>query len=299
MVGWTMSVSVHQSNITNIFCQDLKEIYGNIDSKSKIFLTTILSLLGILGVLCNSLVVFCIHKTKQVDIQSIKLYRNFSIIDTFNSIINFVHLKAIIFDPYQTDCMEFYLLRFFLHWAIFSSSYMVPVTGLDRYIHIKYLNNYAIVFTPLKFITVFVLYFICALTQAVASVVLIVFKGAYADLKYTMPLNFSCFLLIVFLQLKSIYLLKNLSMIGISSSKRNIVKIASMYFYFYLLTSLVLIVHSFVTKLLKNSRSVDLSLLSVNRVIFFTIPSFMAIGNALTFLWINRKCRTFLKSAFT
>lgn len=180
-----MSVSVHQSNITNIFCQDLKEMYGNIDSKSKIFLTTILSLLGILGVLCNSLVVFCIHKTKQVDIQSIKLYRNFSIIDTFNSIVNFVHLKAIIFDPYQTECMEFYLLRFFLHWAIFSSSYMVPVTGLDRYIHIKYLNNYTIVFTPLKFIIVFVLYFICALTQAVASVVLIVFKGAYADLKYT------------------------------------------------------------------------------------------------------------------
>ena len=150
MVGWTMSVSVHQSNITNIFCQDLKEMYGNIDSKSKIFLTTILSLLGILGVLCNSLVVFCIHKTKQVDIQSIKLYRNFSIIDTFNSIINFVHLKAIIFDPYQTDCMEFYLLRFFLHWAIFSSSYMVPVTGLDRYIHIKYLNNYAIVFNTFE-----------------------------------------------------------------------------------------------------------------------------------------------------
>ena len=280
----------------NVFCQDLRGVYGNIDSKGKIALTIIFSSLGIIGFLSNSLVVICIHKTKQLDVQSIKLYRNFSVIDAFNSFVNFVHLK-IILDPYQTECVYHYILRSMLHWTLFSSSFMIPVTAIDRYIHIKHHNNYATVFSPLRFKIALVLYFICSIIQSIVATVVVSLKGFYADLKYTMPLNFIFFVAIVFLHLRSIHLLKKYSMASsISSSKRNIVKIASMYFYFYLCSVLIILIHPFVTSWLRNSIDTDLSVLSVNRTIYFSVTTFMAIGNAMTFLWINQKCRNLLKS---
>ena len=277
-------------------CQDIRKIYENLDQEAKIILTGFFATLGILGILCNSFVVFCIHKTKQLEIQSIKLFRNFSIIDTFNSIVNFLHLK-IILDPQETECMLHYSQRALILWTIYSSVFMVPITAIDRYIHIKYHNNYSSIFSPFRFKIVHVLYFIFVFYQVSISMVITVWKGLYKDLIYTMPLNAIVFIVVVSFYLKSIYLLKlHVNSIELSSSKRNIVKIASRYFYFYLLNMIVLLIHPFITRWIKNSEGADSSALSFNRVIFFVIPTSIAVGNALSFLWINRKCRHLLKS---
>ena len=162
---------------------------------------------------------------------------------------------------------------------------MVPITAIDRYIHIKYHNNYSSIFSPFRFKIVHVLYFIFVFYQVSISMVI------------TMPLNAIFFIVVVSFYLKSIYLLKlHVNSIELSSSKRNIVKIASRYFYFYLLNMIVLLIHPFVTRWIKNSEGEDSSALSFNRVIFFAIPTSIAVGNALSFLWINRKCRNLLKS---
>ena len=277
-------------------CQDIREIYENLDQEAKIILTGFFATWGALGILCNSLVVLCIHKTKQLQIQSIKLIRNFSIIDTFNSIVNFLHLK-IILDPHETECMFYYSLRALILWSIYSSVFMVAITAFDRYIHIKYNNNYSSIFSPFRFKIVHVVYFICAFYQVSISMVITVWKGLYKDLIYTMPSNAIVFIVVVSFYLKSIYLLKkHVNSFELSSSKKNIVKIASLYFYFYLLNMIVLLIHPFLTRWIISSAGAVSSALSVNRVMFFVIPSSIAVGNALSFLWINRKCRNLFKS---
>ena len=293
-----MFSEVDKTNKTspNNNCQDIREIYQNLDQDAKIILAVLFATSGFIGVLCNSLVVFCIHKTKQLDVQSIRLFHNFSIIDTLNSIVNFVHLK-IILNPYQTDCRFYYGQRAFIQWTIFSSSFMVPITAIDRYIHVKYKNNYSSIFTPFRFKIIHVIYFICAVYQTSISIVIIVLKGLYADLIYILPLNVIGFVVVVSFNIMSIYILKKyMNETEISSTKRNITKIASIYFYFYLFNLVILLVQPFLTRFIGNSEGVDSSALSVNRMMLFLIPTFIAIGNALSFLWINRKCRNLLKS---
>ena len=295
-----MSSVNHSQTHVNQYCHDLQKIYRNLDPNAMTSLAAIFFSLGLLGVLMNSFVVFCIHKTKQLDVQSIQLFRNFSIIDIFNSIINFIHLKAIFSDPRQTGCTFNYVLACMLKFSIHSSRMMVPITAIDRYIHIKHHAEYALIFTPLRFKFIHVLYFICTLYQSSITTVIVLVNGTYPSLKYTIPLSCAVVLLTVFLYLKSINLLKQHvnTTTNLTSSKRSIVKITSLYFYGYLFNIAILLAQPFLAKIVIQISGANSSASSVQRVIFHVTPTLIAIVNALAFLWINRKCRALLRSFF-
>ena len=286
-----------QSTNTTVYCQHRRKIYQNLDENARIILASCLALIGIIGVLVNFLVVFVIHLTKQVNVQSIQLFRIFSILDAFTSIINFVHLKHIL-DPNQTGCEGYYLLSFLRHWAIYSSSFMVPITGLDRYIHIKYLKDYKMIFTSLRFKVVLVLYFICIIYQSSITSFILVSKGPMTAGPYTMPLSAFGLVGIIYFYTKSIIILKKhtVNTVSISSSKKSIVKIAVLYFYFYLVNIIILLVYQVLANWTNALINVDPSTKSVLGIVYSIFPTIIAIVNALAFLWINKKSRNWLKS---
>ena len=219
-------------NITNAYCQYRRIIYHNLDPKARIILAVMFASAGIISILCNSIVVYCIHKTRQLHVQSISILRNFSLLDIMASSVNFVHLKAIL-DPYHTECRFYYTLSFLIVWAIYSSSFMVPVTGLDRFIHVHYTVDYMRVFTPLRKNLVLALYFVCVLYLSAVSTVTVVTNGPHTAFKYTMPLNVIFFLANIFFYLKSMLVLKKHGDRNeTSSSRRSIIKITAVYFYF-------------------------------------------------------------------
>ena len=286
----------HTQTSVSLYCHDMRKVYENLDSKAKIILTVIFASLAVLGVLINSLVVFCIHRTKQLDVQSIRLFHNSSIITILNSMTNFVHLKAIL-DPYETGCIFHYSLTCMLKFAIYSSRFMVPITAIDRFIHIKYHNNYSSIFTPLRFKMIHVVYFICTVYQSSIATVLVALKVDLTSLKFTLPLNVVTALGSIFLYLKSIHLLqRHVDTTTISTSQRSIVKITSMYFYAYVFNMMIFLAQPFLVKMIHYIAGPDSSALSVQLLVFHVTPTAIGIVNAFAFLKINRKCCGLLKS---
>ena len=70
-------------------------------------------------------VVFVIHKTSQLSMQSIKLFRVLSIIDTLNSTVILLHLKVMLYP--QASCMYYYVLNFLLFFGIYNTMCIVAV----------------------------------------------------------------------------------------------------------------------------------------------------------------------------
>ena len=299
-----MSLNLSFENVSlesynTLFCQHRRNIYQNLNVYTRNILVSSFAVIGFIGVLVNLLVVFVIHRTKQLNVQSIQLFHIFSILDAFTSSINFVHLKAF-FDPYQTRCEVYYVLSFLLHWGIYSSSFMVLITGLDRYIHVKYLIDYKVIFTSLRFKMVLVLYFVCVIYQSSITAFMVILKGPKTAGPYTMPLSVLGLIGITYLYSKSIIILKKHSKdsIDISPSKRNIVKIAVFYFYFYLINITILLVFQALANWTGVTISVDLNGQSVLGIIYTIAPTITTIVNALAFLLINKKSCVWLKSCF-
>ena len=287
--------------INNAYCQHRRSIYQNLDPKARIILSVLFAPSGIIGILCNSLVVYCIHKTRQLNLQSMNLLRNFSALDITTSSVNFVFLKVIL-DPYAAECRFYYAFCFLRTWAIYSSFYMVPVTGFDRYIHIQYSADYGRVFTPLRKNAVLVLYLACVLYLSITSTVTRILNGPHTSFKYTMPLNVFIFLATNIFYLRSMLTLKThaarTNIGGVtSSSRRSIIKITAVYYYFYLVSSLVLLTHPFLAKWMRVSFG-DSSILSIHRLSSSFISTIASISSAVALLWINTKSRNCLKSLF-
>ena len=298
-LNFSNSISSGAIQNSSVYCQYRRTIYQNLKPNAKITLRFVFTAVGIIGVLINALVVVVIHRTKQLNVQSIILFRNFSILDIFTSLTNFVHLKAILDEQHhKTKCEVYYVLTFILHWAIYSSSFMVFITGLDRYIHIKYLTDYDIIFTRNRFKVVGLVYLTSVLYQATATTVALMSKGPKTAGEYTVILNVLVFLGIIFFYSRSIFMLKKhmKATRRISSMKRNITKIAALYFYFYIINIGILIMFQVVGNWTKVLDGVDASSNSVIGIIYFILPGFTAIVNAFGFLRINRKAKRWMKS---
>ena len=286
-------------NQQSVYCQFRRTIYQNLEPNTKTTLGVAFTVVGIIGVLINTLVVIVIHRTKQLNIQSIELFRNFNIIDIFISMTNFLHLIAILdLHHHETKCKVYYILTFLLHLAIYSSSFMVFFTGLDRYIHIKYLKDYNSVFTRLRFKLVGLLFLVYVLYQSIATTISLVTLGPRSAAKYTLELNVLIFVGIIFFYSRSLFILKRhlKATREISSMKRNIVKICALYFYFYIINIGILIIYQVVGNWTKVLDGFDESTKSVIGIIYFIFPGLTTIVNAFGFLWINRKAKRWIKS---
>ena len=161
------------------------------------------------------------------------------------------------------------------------------------YPHQVYLKDYNVIFTRLRFKLVGVFYPIFVLYQLTTTTITLVCKGPRKAGKYTLQLNVFVLIGIIFFYIRSIIILKKhlKSTQEISSVKRNIVKIAAPYFYFYLINIGILMIYRAVENWTTVLDGVDASSKGVIGIIHFIFPGLTTIVNAFGSLWTNIKLR--------
>ena len=292
------SPEVH--NHSSVYCQLQRDIYNNLDLNAKVTLTILFSVTGILGSFLNIVVVFAIHKTNQLAVQSIRLFRILSILDTFNSVVNFFHLKVLLVPSYLTSCAYIYVLSFILYFGLYNSLLMVFVVALDRFLHVSYLQEYSRVFTAIRFKLSIAIALLLALYQSCATAISSIFIGPGVAGKFTFHLNIFGFFSIIFFYAASLVKLRRHSQAhaSVSNTQRSILRITALYFYFYLIILIPLLLFQILNNWTDILSDLGDSGRNLVGIITFSIPAFIGIVNALAFLWINRKSREWVKSFF-
>ena len=292
-------ISLAPDNHTLSYCQYKHQLYENLDSNAKLVLIILFFITGVLGVFSNIVVVFAIHKTNQLTIQSIKLFYFLSIFDAFNSLSNFFHLKVMLF-PYQTSCIYIYALNLALHLFLYNSMFMVGVVALDRFLHITYLQNYSSVFTAKRFKLSIAITLLIVTYQASATMISGLINGHGFAGRYTIYLNTVGFVFVIFLYTASLVKLRThiRTVANISNTQRSILKITAMWFNFYFVNLASLLLYQFLNNWTNILSKLSKSEISVIKVGYLNIPAFIGTVNAFAFLWVNKKSRNWLKTFF-
>ena len=131
------------------------------------------------GVLCHALIVLSIHRIRQLGSQSIKLFRNINIIEMFPFEACFRNIQYRMYVLLLRHVCAFF-------GAVYSSSFMVPLLCLDRYIHVKYTNEYSSIFTPIRFNVLFILSLAGSLCHSYVSTAAVMMGGALKAIRYTL-----------------------------------------------------------------------------------------------------------------
>ena len=289
----------HRVNPLTTLCHHRRNLHGNLQSNVQFLMIVLFSVSGGFGIFSNMVVVFAIHKTKQMTIQSIKLFHVLSLISIFNSMTNLFRIKGVLF-PYQSSCLYYYAIIFTFFLGVYSSFFMIVVVGLDRYLHITYLQNYSSVFTAKRFKLAITITLLMALYQASATVFSAAMNGPGLAGKYTIPLNALIAVSIIFFYTASLVHLRrrNRFVANTSFAQRRILRITCMYFYFYLANMLILLMYQSLlnwTDIFSKLTQGEKNLLMLSAV---NVPTSICIIHAIAFLWINRKSREWLKSFF-
>ena len=287
------------SQQNNDYCTVIRDMYGSVETNTKIALVTVFSLTGFMGVLFNVVLVIAIHKTNQLAVQSIRLFRLLSILDTFNSIINFFHLRIMLLAN-KSSCFLYYALNYLVFFAMYNSFAMVVVVAIDRLMHVRYLQNYSRVFTSLRFKLTIGVFMILALYQSCATTYSNIAEGPRKGGKYTIQLNVIFFFAIIFFYTSSLVILKKHSqssvVTNLSNSTRNILKITGLYFYFYIINVSVPLLYQIVGNWTGLLLKLDENGKSVAGIVIYNMPAFIGAVNAVAFLRINKKCRRWVGS---
>ena len=207
-INISQQFSSEEGNRSSVYCQFRRDLYHNLDFDAKVTLIVVFSVTGIFGVLFNMIVVFAIHKTNQLAVQSIKLFRILSILDALNSIFNFFHLKVMLVTSYQIACDYYYVLNFVLHFGIYNSTFMVAMVAFDRFLHVSYLQEYSHVFTVIRFKLSIAITLLLTFYQSCATAFSTMFNGPGVAGKYTVHLNVFIFSSVIFFHTASLVKLK-------------------------------------------------------------------------------------------
>ena len=288
----TTSTSSHLGPDTP-FCRERKQQYDSIPRDGKTFLIAIFSLFCVAGILLNSFVILIIAKTKQYQNQSIKLIMLLSGVDLFNSLTNVLHVGLLLWFR-KVSCIATVLFYFISLLAIYSSAFVVSLVGLDRYLRVLYLNDYQTKFTTFRFHLAICACAFLVIWQSGFST----FSNAQAHYgsgaAYTLPVNAMIVLCITTMYLLSIFKLKghHKENRSLSTSTRNIVRLATVYFYLYIICQGFMVVYHFFLNVLR--RDFGKSVGPFLAVFIYIIPSLAGTVNAIAFLLINRKAKSFV-----
>ena len=302
-VSYNHSINWRISSIPDIhtlpYCQYKRQLYENLDSNGKLVLIILFFITSVLGVFSNIVVVFAIHKTNQLTIQSIKLFLVLSILDTFNSMSIFFLLR-VMFNPLTASCSYFYFLIFVLHFGTYNSTFMIAVVALDRFLHIFYMQSYSSVFTAKRFKFAISITLLLVMYQASATLISAVINGPGVAGTYTIYLNVLFLLFIIVFYSMSLVKLRTHSrtVANISNTQRSILKITAMWFNFYFVNLASLLLYQFLNNWTNILSKLSKSEISVIKVGYLNIPAFIGTVNAFAFLWVNKKSRNWLKTFF-
>ena len=274
-------------------CSPLDYVFF-LDINARVTLAVCFIVLGIAGTLINFLVVVTILKTNQWSSQSTRLILFVSLLDIlwawFGSFVN----ASYILNSSQTDqCKNRLIIRFITNLTAYSSLGLTIVIGLDRFLHIYFLNDYATKFTPRCFNLVLACYAVVSIFQ---STIGLVFERGSAYQGYiSLPINSVLVVSTVAMYCYSIKKLNNhlKNQQYLSQNRRSIVRVGSLYLFIFMITfSPGLLVQS-CFEVIRDAfgNSVIGLLLSIS----IMIANLGSSINAVVFLCVNVPAKQFLK----
>ena len=216
------------------FCQ--QERTGlTIEDKALHSFIALYGLCGCFGLLANAFVIFIIKTTRQLQNQSIKLLMYLSCVDFYSSIIALIRIPLFIHAK-RLSCAGIGWMYFFTLVSIYSTNYLFALTGLDRFLRIKYLDEYNTKFTPLRFrITIYWYFALVIILPTVSAYLNSKHYIGYAS-KYVLTFNILLVLTTVIFYALSIFKLRRLRKFNqvISDATQNILNVTKVYLYLFI-----------------------------------------------------------------
>lgn len=199
--------------------------------------------------------------------------------------------------PTDTLCAYIIVLRLVSTTTSHASSMFIGLISIDRFMHVRFLQNYSTVFNAFRYkISIFV-FFIVVTIQASISFIIPVFYGKKHTV-YLLPINISIFTIMIIMYLKTLIILKKHKKLRreISSENQNITRITKFYFYLYLSSqAFLLLAYQIVSKLnigvadqkaIKSKGNLQFATVLVSQMTII-----VGIVNAFAILSINRKIK--------
>lgn len=283
------------NNITkdSLFCQQeryLLMVNSKLISNTFIFLYVFY---GVFGIFINTAVFYIIYKTNQIRKRSIRLLVYLSVVDVFSSIVC-ISRGVIALYVNTVSCTVLKWGYYLLLLSIYASGYLFSLVGLDRYLKIKYLEEYEMKFTNKKLIICLIWYILLVVAQATVGAV---FNWdnyiGYAG-KYTTPLNLiEVFVSIFLFVLSTVKLSKyKRSNPSISVTLKSHIKYTSIYMVLFFITQ----GYSVFYQIILNILTLNSTLLFIILQNFISlVPTITGWINAIIFLFINGSSRRYLK----
>lgn len=280
-------------------CLPVQDKIPLLNTTIRLVLAAIHILIMGIGTPANIAVTYLIYQTEQYQQQSTRLIMILSSIDIFGAcIIN--GASALYMLSYEVlSCLSLLIIHSFVNFAISLTFMMIIGIAIDRMLKVRYLNDYAAVFTPFRFKLVLSCLFTVAVIQAVLIFVGIHFFGyGYATI-FSAPVHIISAVIMVVCYLLSIKKLKEMNTISrrVSSSDRSIVKIATLHLTIFvacIMPTLVwqVVSNIFLSKIL--SKVIDVLILFVLYILY----SLHSTLNAFMFIIVNREARRVVALSF-
>lgn len=269
-----------------------------ISQSEKYIIITLNSSMSIVILLVNAVVAFVIKTTKQLSNQSIVLTFVMCMIDIFHAMFGTTSLSLLVWFTNDIPHIQHIILDFMINLTIAAPATITLLVTVDRFIRIKYLNDYTSVFTAKRFRMSLIFMFVAIIMQAcLGSLVTYRSDGDVNKGKGVVTAAGFCPILISCL----IYYLSSMNLrklqrerTNLSAETKNITKIASLYLILTVVFKAVPLLASAVLTPLRGDRSLlFIHLCSHN------IASMYAIFNAVIFMSVNRQAKSYFQKFFT
>lgn len=278
----------------NAYCSYYQYFSQNRSEHQMTVFACISSILSILTCLVNTVAVVVIKKTGQLSNQSVHLTYVICIMDIFHGILGLTSITLMISFFTDFSCTVMLILDTVANFFIAAPSTIVVLVTLDRYLHIKYLLDYSLTFTPRRYRISLALVFVAILLQAGLTTVITTEFGDIKKGKVVMKsigvilLTISCVLYLI-----SYFRLRKLQKQGttLSNSTKNITRIASL----YLMLAIVVKVFPLITAVLVGVVT-EYTNTEENVLVYVYINLFInsyTIFNACIFMFVNRLAKRY------
>ena len=123
--------------------KDLHGIHNNLIALVQAY-NIIVNFLSIIG---NAILIWALRRTQQTNTMSFQFILIMSASDLISGLIGIVFITLILNEQYHRYCWLRLAVQFVLNIANYFSSSMVLLIALDRYLHMRYMEQYSLKFT--------------------------------------------------------------------------------------------------------------------------------------------------------
>lgn len=279
-----------------IFCIDSNDIH-DILPYQKIFFVVVNSVTSVFAVVVNLLAILVIIKTKQLSTQSTHLTYVLFMTDIFSSIFSMTSISLVMWFGSTLGCLLNLMLDFLINLFFAAPTLITVLVSIDRYLHIKYLLDYPLVFTPKRYKMLLGVGFALITFQAVLGTIASIFSNGDGTKGKTVIVGIDFLLILISCVLYGVsYMVlskKRRNGVSLGSSPKSITRIAGLYLISLVISKGFPLVISLICDTLNTLTSIHLHMGFVNLILNLVLNSYTFL-NSFIFLYVNTKARKYI-----